>query len=287
MNNKAETKRKFPVYGWFGVLLIIVFWILNWTLDGLRTHWGFFPLWLGYCFLIDAFVFLMKNTSMIKRNIFIYILLFIISIPVWWLFEFFNGITQNWFYVGGEFFSDTEYFLLASLSFSTVMPAVLGTAEFAGTFTWIKNLKQGPRIGTDGMTLTALLFTGAAMLFLLIAFPAIFYPLLWISLYLIIDSINAAAGNNSLLLFTENGDWRVIVSLCTGCIICAFFWEMWNVNSYPKWVYHLPYVHVMKVFEMPLPGYIGYFPFALELFAFYNFITGFFRNKELRDFIRI
>jgi len=286
-DQKTNKLRRLPAYGWFGILLITVFWILNWLLIGLRTHWGFFPLWLGYCLTIDGLVFLRKGTSMIKRNVFIYSLLFIISIPVWWLFEFFNGITQNWFYIGSEFFSGIEYFLLASLSFSTVLPAVLGAAEFAGTFNWIKNLKQGPRIGNDRKTLGVLFLIGAVMLFLLIIFPAIFYPLLWISIYLIVDSINAAAGNNSLLVYTKNGDWGVIVSLFTGCMICAFFWEMWNFYSYPKWVYRLPYVHVLEFFEMPLPGYIGYLPFSLELFAFYNFITGFFRNTDLRNFVQI
>jgi hypothetical protein len=147
---------KFPFYGWFGILLVILFWILNWSLEGLRTHWGFFPLWLGYCLTVDALVFLRKGSSMINRNPFIYVLLFVMSVPVWWLFEFFNGITQNWFYIGSESFSDAEYFLLASLSFSTVMPAVLGTAELAGTFKWIKNLPQGPGIGTDGKTILIL-----------------------------------------------------------------------------------------------------------------------------------
>lgn len=287
MKSKAETRVKFPVYGWFGIFLIAVFWILNWALSGLRTHWGFFPLWLGYCLTVDALVFLKKRTSMIHRNIFIYALLFIISIPVWWLFEFFNGITQNWFYIGGEFFSETEYFLLASLSFSTVMPAVLGTAELAGSFRWIKNLKSGPKIDSGRKTIAALFVLGSLMLFLLIIFPSVFYPLLWLSIYLIIDSINAAAGNNSLLDYTRNKDWKVIISLFTGCMICAFLWEMWNYYSYPKWVYRLPYVHVLKIFEMPLPGYIGYLPFSLELFALYNFLTGFFRNKELSSFIQI
>ncbi len=36
-----------PVHGWIGVLLVVVFWPLNWFLPGLRTHLLFFPLWLG------------------------------------------------------------------------------------------------------------------------------------------------------------------------------------------------------------------------------------------------
>jgi hypothetical protein len=284
---KPGKVNKFPYYGWFGIFLIILFWILNWSLSGLRTNWGFFPLWLGYCITIDALVFLRKNTSMIHRNIFIYILLFLMSVPVWWLFEFFNGFTRNWFYIGGESFSGMEYFLWASLSFSTVIPAVLGTAELAGTFKWIKNLKQGPVVGKERGTLITLFSIGAVMLFFLFTFPEVFYPLLWISLYLIIDSINAAAGNSSLLDFTGLGDWKAVIALFTGCMICAFFWEMWNFHSYPKWIYYLPGVNVFKLFEMPLPGYIGYLPFSLEIFALYNFITGWFRKESLRNFIQI
>ena len=35
----------------------------------------------------------------------------------------------------------------------------------------------------------------------------------------------------------------------------------------PKWVYHIPYVGEPKLFEMPVLGYGGYLPFALEVYA--------------------
>jgi hypothetical protein len=44
-------------------------------------------------------------------------------------------------------------------------------------------------------------------------------------------------------------------------------WESWNFYSLPKWVYHTPGAQFLHVFEMPLLGYAGYIPFALELFA--------------------
>jgi hypothetical protein len=37
--------------------------------------------------------------------------------------------------------------------------------------------------------------------------------------------------------------------------------------SYPKWIYHTPGVQFLPVFEMPLLGYGGCVPFALELWA--------------------
>ena len=56
------------------------------------------------------------------------------------------------------------------------------------------------------------------------------------------------------------------VALWTGVLVCGFFWEMWNWRSYPKWIYDTPGVRSAYLFEMPALGYLGYLPFALELY---------------------
>jgi len=89
-----------------------------------------------------------------------------------------------------------------------------------------------------------------------------------------LDPINVRMGNRSLFEFTRRRDWRPVVALWVGCLICGFFWELWNFWSYPRWVYDVPFVGVLKVFEMPLLGYGGYLPFALELFALYHLMLG-------------
>jgi hypothetical protein len=66
------------------------------------------------------------------------------------------------------------------------------------------------------------------------------------------------------------GDWRVWWALWLGGLCCGFFWEMWNIRSDPKWIYHVPGVEFGYVFEMPILGYLGYFPFAMELYLFAN-----------------
>ena len=70
----------------------------------------------------------------------------------------------------------------------------------------------------------------------------------------------------------QHGDWPPVAALSLGALICGFFWEMWNYYSYPKWIYHTPGAQFLHLFEMPLLGYAGYIPFALELFALKNFI---------------
>lgn len=280
------TDRKyFPLYGWVGLTLIVIFWILNWSLTGLRTHWGFFPLWLGYSLFIDALVYHRKGTSLIFRSKKLFTGLFFISAPVWWLFELYNSITQNWFYDGKQFFTDLEYFLLASISFSTVIPAVFGTAELAGTLRWIKNFKTGKHLLTENRALKILFLSGIIILTLVLLFPKIFYPFVWVSVFLLIEPINVWLKNESIFDYTSKGEWRHIIALSVGCLLCGFFWEMWNYFSYPKWIYYLPMVNVLHVFEMPFAGYLGYLFFPFELFAVYNFITGILKIEEGKKYL--
>ncbi len=270
----SHPSKSWPVHGWVGLGLILLSWAANWSMTGLRTHLFFFPLWLGYCLTVDAMVFKRKGTSMLARNRKGYWMLFCISIPAWWLFEIINWRTQNWFYDGRQFFSDFQFFLLSSISFSTVMPAVFGTAELVGASKWLKKIPHGPSIPINRKTLIFLFFTGCLMLALLLFWPLYFFAFVWLSVYFILEPLNHWWGKPSLLKYLGYGDWRPVFALCTGCLICGFFWEMWNFYSYPKWIYQVPFVDFLHIFEMPLLGFLGYFPFSLELFALYYFVTG-------------
>jgi hypothetical protein len=279
--------KRWPVHGSVGAVLVLAFWILNWSLPGLRTHLGFFPLWLGYCLTIDALVFVRKGHSMITRSWRRYAALFLISVPTWWLFEVLNWRAQNWHYEGREFFTDLQYGLLASLSFSTVMPAVFGTAELVSSFDWLAGIRPGWRIKPTRGTLLGFFAAGWVMLALLLVWPRHFFPFLWVSVYFILEPLNAWLGNRSMARHVAVGDWRPVFALWVGCLICAFFWEMWNYYSYPKWVYRVPFVGVLHVFEMPLLGYGGYLPFSLELYAIYNLLTGLLLRGGKPSFVQI
>ncbi|MBW8011360.1 MAG: hypothetical protein FVQ83_08985 [Chloroflexi bacterium] len=276
-----------PIHGWIGLGLVIVFWTLNWSLAGLRTQWGFFPLWLGYCLTVDALVFVRKGSSLLTRSLSKYAGLFLISAPGWWLFEILNLRTQNWIYDGREYFTDFEYFILASISFSTVMPAVFGSAELASTFGWIKHIKKGPRFGSEPMTVSIVFVEGLLMLSMLLVWPRIFFPLMWLSIYFIIEPVNVWLGNTSLVRHTSNGNWRPVFSLWVGGLMCGFFWEMWNFYSYPKWVYQIPLLDFAHVFEMPLLGYGGYIPFAMELFALYHLVNRFTSKESNQNYLQL
>jgi len=274
MNSQTSTIARWPAHGWLGLALIAVFWPLNWGLDGIRTHWGFFPLWLGYCLIVDALTFFRTGSSLLTRSHHAYVGLFAASVPAWWLFELINERTQNWIYLDDGSIGPIEHALLASLAFSTVIPAVFGTSELVSSFNWMRRLPTGPRITPTPAVLTGFFTTGLVMLALTLAWPRFFFPFVWLSIFFILEPINHVLGNRTLLARTSIGDWRPIVSLWVGTLICGFFWELWNYWSFPKWIYDVPFVGFGHIFEMPVLGYGGYLPFALELFALYHLFAG-------------
>jgi len=284
--DRESKKAGFPLHGWLGLALVILFWILNWTLNGTRTHWGFFPLWLGYCLTVDGLVYLRTRTSLLTRSRQDYIGLFLISAPVWWIFELLNLRTQNWSYIGAEAFTPVQYAFWTTLSFTTVIPAVFGSAELFASFDFIKRIKGGPVIGSDRRTTVGFFLAGWLLLALLLIWPLIFFPFIWISVYFILEPINIWLGNRSLADWTKRGDWRPVISLWLGVLLTAFFWEMWNFYSFPKWIYWIPWGDWFHLFEMPLLGYGGYLPFALELYAIYHLTMGLLGGKS-KDYVRL
>lgn len=280
MTKEAELARsrlsagRFPWQGWLGLALAGVFWVINWGLEGPRTHWGFFPLWLGYCLAVDGLVYLRKGSSLLTRNWKKYTGLFLISAPVWWVFEIFNWRLQNWHYQGAELFTPFWFWFWATLNFTTVIPAVFGSAELVATFGWVQRLPRGPRLRPNRITTRAFFGAGLLMLAAMLVWPRLFFPFLWLSLYFMLEPLNAWLGHWGLARWTKDGDWRPVIALWAGVLLTAFFWEMWNFYSYPKWIYSVPWGGCCKVFEMPLLGYGGYLPFALELYAVCALVSG-------------
>jgi hypothetical protein len=194
--------------------------------------------------------------------------------------------TGNWTYIGIEYFTPLGYTFWTTLSFTTVIPAVFGSAEFFASFEFVKRLKPGIRIGTNKKVTTSFFILGWVMLALMLAWPRIFFPFMWLSLYFILEPVNVWLGNRSLAAWTDRGDWRPVIALWLGVLLTAFFWEMWNYFSYPKWIYHVPWGDWLHIFEMPLLGYGGYLPFALELYAIYHFVLGML-GERTSDTVRV
>ena len=163
------------------------------------------------------------------------------SIVFWDVFELVDLRLRNWWYVGvsPDPWSSAAF---GALCFATVLPAArLGLAHvpYAGP----SPLQRGrlPRAAV-----------GVAMLLLSLAFPRYAFPFAWIFLWPICE---AAAGV------------RVPVRVIAIGLPLGILWEALNWRCARGWVYTVPFFDHPKLFEMPLPGYLGYLPFAMECAA--------------------
>ncbi|NIA20087.1 MAG: hypothetical protein GWP07_06635, partial [Xanthomonadaceae bacterium] len=194
----------FPKRGYVGLVLIAIGWPLAWNRpDGLQFFWenAFFLLWLGYVLVVDGLNWKHSGTSLFGRNPKAFAGMFLLSIPGWWLFEFFNRFVQNWHYLYNRPVGFLEYAVRASVHFSVVIPAVLSTAELWRSSRFLAGSESWCRIPITRRRLLAFIFSGIIMLAGVMLFPRYCFPLIWIALYLVFDSINFLRGSPSLFRF--------------------------------------------------------------------------------------
>ncbi len=261
---------RFPLWGWGSLILCLVSWILAWT----RFDWfvdyqifTFTPLWLGYIGIVNALTYARSGKCMLTQRPKHLLRLFMVSAVFWWYFEYLNRYVQNWYYLGIDGLSPAQYVIFATLPFSTVLPAVIGTYELLETFPRLSGgLEKYIKIEIENPKPVAIIVLAVASLSLLGIgiYPDYLYPLLWLSPLFILTSMQRIAGIKTIFTPLSQGDWRRIFLLAVSALICGFFWEMWNYLSYAKWIYSIPFVQKFHVFEMPLIGYAGYLSFGLE-----------------------
>jgi len=250
-----------------GLAINVPSWLVAWLGPEPGRFHTFFPLWLGFIIAIDGLTRLKTGTSLFQRLGRRVIALFLVSIPIWWVFEAANGRLGNWVYMLPRHYPWLEYRAEASLAFSTVAPAIFVMSEFVratvltGKVRWLQI--------TPGRTGLMLISAGGMALFIAtMIWPNVLFPFVWISLFLSVDPIVQLLDGRSISGAVARGRWDLVLVLFIGALICGFFWEFWNFWSMPKWTYRIEYADWFRIFEMPVLGYGGYLPFALEVFAF-------------------
>jgi hypothetical protein len=290
---EAPQKFRFPRWGYAGVLLCAAAWVLTWT----RFSWFqvfqpyTFPfLWVGYVLVVNAFTCRRRGNCLISERPGYFLALFPASAVFWWFFEYLNRFVLNWYYVQIDMFGPFEYIFYASACFSTVLPAVLSTAELLKTFPFFAGAYRNflvLRPSRPKPMAAAILVLSGAALFALGLFPNLLFPFIWIAPLLCLVSLQTLAGSEHIFSRVKRGDWSRLVTLAVAALVCGFFWEMWNYYSMARWEYSIPYVHRYQVFEMPILGYAGYLPFGLECGAIGDLVkSSLFRRGGINRYLR-
>lgn len=251
-----------------GATLAGVSWFAAWGRFGILTENAFFPLWLGYVLTVNGLSQIAFGKSLMTSMGRSFPLLFVISVPLWWFFEGMNAIVRNWHYEFAKPISGLEYFVRASIDFSTVVPAVLSTSYLVHLVLQRRFSPPASRVAVSRLALAWAVLGGLACYALLPAFPDETFPLVWIAPILILESLGFSLRYPTLLSDIRERGWRLTAAVMIATAATGFFWEMWNFHSLPKWTYTIPYVGFWKVFEMPLLGYLGYPFFGIAVFGY-------------------
>ncbi len=265
--------RKLPAYAWLGLAAMLV------SEAGTLAKLGPFPtfhtpiVWTGYILFVDGLVWRRRGDSWIQNAPAEFLFLVVFSIPLWLVFEFFNAFIQNWHYVG---LPDNVWLRVAGYgwSFATIWPAIFETGELVSS---LRERRAAPgRFAVReyparlAWVQRGLVLAGAAMLAWPLVWPSPYLAApVWLGFIFLLDPVNARFGGEALLCDFGYGRFQRAVNLVCAGLICGLLWEFWNYWAGAKWVYSVPILAEWKVFEMPLPGYLGFPAFALECFTMY------------------
>src|SRR3989344_903091 len=269
----------FKKYGLIGILLIILVEINFFLKMEPLASWYFPLIWFGYILTIDALVYKIKDKSLITNRFPQFIGMLIISSLFWWTFEFFNLSINNWSYVGTESISRAKS-LFGTIALSTVLPALFETVELIRSIHLFDKIRLKKKYKIKKSFLHTLTILGIICFFAPIFLPSFAFPLVWLSFFLILDPINYLHKQPSIIGHLKDKKLLVPLSLLLAGIILGFLWEFWNYWAIIKCKYNIPFLGFFKIFEMPILGYFGYFPFAFELYSMYWFVRSLFIHKE-------
>jgi hypothetical protein len=235
--------------------------------------------WTGFILFADSVVWQARRSSWIRSNPREFTLLALASIPLWIVFEGFNLVLRNWRYVGLP-----EHWIVRQLgyawSFATIWPAMFEAAELSAVR--IAGVGRDhpecgpPRAVPFSRAMKVSMAAGALMLilpFLVTPWVAAYLAApVWLGFIFLLDPINARLGAESLANDFARGCSARFVNLLLAGLLCGVLWEFWNYWAAAKWLYTVPIMEDVKIFEMPLPGYLGFPAFAVECFTMYEFV---------------
>lgn len=274
-------RESYPAYGWLGIAALGgAEFLMFHAYQPVATY--FTPIaWTAYILIADAAVVAVSGRSRLRNAPLALLRLALLSIPLWLIFEAFNLRLENWTYVGvpkGVVALVFGY----GWSFATIWPAIFETADLAQSLFPFR-VSRHVRLSRSGENL--LIASGLACLVIPVVLPrsvgSYLFVLVWIGFILLLDPLNRRLGLPSFLHDLSEGLPNRFFSFLVAGWVCGWLWEFWNYWAAAKWHYIFPIFQNVKIFEMPVPGYSGFLPFALECFVMYVFAAHLLHWKPL------
>ncbi len=262
--------RTLPPYGLAGILIILAGEVLLFAGARWITQWFTPIMWTGYILFLDGVILSRKGTSLLSRYPREFAILALISIGSWEIFEGYNLLLKNWRYIDMP-----DSFAVRCIgyawSYATISPGMFLTYEFLEDVLPGRNPDTSPRIANP-LFYTLVLFGLACVVVPLIRPSTGMTPLVWIGWAFFLDPINQRLGERSFVSELFSGKARSILVMFLAGLLCGVLWEFWNFWAATKWEYEVPYLGNIKIFEMPVLGFLGFMPFAVESYAIYVFL---------------
>jgi hypothetical protein len=264
-------KKTFPLHGIIGLLLLILSEILQFKKIDPFYSWFYCFAWWSYILTVDAIVYYLKGNSLIINRAKEFFLMIPWSVFIWLIFEAANFSLENWYYINLPH-STVERWPGYAIAYGTVLPGIFETTELLETLGLFKNASIKKKIiSQEGhqvlIALGTLCFVSSVII------PQYFFPLIWVGFIFFLEPFVYRFGGKSLLRELEEGKPGEIYLLLIAGLICGFLWEFWNYWAFSKWVYTVPFFDEIKGFEMPFPGFLGFPPFAIQVYVMYNFVS--------------
>lgn len=230
----------------------------------------FYPLaWYPTLLAADAVIRMRSGHWFLLRDWRFVASLCLWSVPFWLFFELVNFRVANWYYVFAPADAPVRWIGIV-LSFGTVLPAVLVSHRLAADLGLGRRMEWRAR--TIAPTLPFVLqVCGLCLFSLALLVPRFFFPLVWGAVTLLVDPwVYRRDPERSLLGALERGRPALIVQLLLGGLAIGFLWELYNTQARAKWIYTVPGLEDLKLFEMPVLGFLGFPVLALDGWAAWN-----------------
>jgi hypothetical protein len=230
--------------------------------------WFYVLAWYPTLVMLDEAVVLLGGERLLARPREVAVMLWW-SAVIWLLFEAINFRLRDWYYVflpAGRL----ERWLGITVSLATVVPAVLLPERVLGRLGVWRDLRFRC-FALEPRHLEIAGWVGWGLLAAVLAFPRYLYPLTWGAVWLIAEPLLYRRDpERSLFADIARGSWGRIARLMAAGLFAGVLWESFNAMARGRWIYTVPFLEHLKIFEMPLVGFLGFPFFALEVWSLYH-----------------